>query len=285
MMAVGCLAAGFTSCDDDDDDDVPAVATIAGDFYGVNVETMDQMPKPGYDSTSVSRVIAQSNGKFTVVLPTSTDQSEGNMAMPAISIKDVEFKAEGNNQVAAIAETKVNVMAGKDAVVKNFKAIVNPSSKTLDLTCSIQYGKMPFFVNNAFRTLSQNDFLVGEFGGDNHSKVGDSEMPAAYQIAKIEAQNNGKYTLVLPEAPKAKASFRGMEMPTVRIENVEIKAEANVYTFAIEEAEVPATGMVIGIKNLQGKVFGNKLNLSFSMKPGKMPMFVDNTFEGGKLAK
>ena len=206
--------------------------------------------------------------------------------MPTMSIKDVEFVADGANAyTAVIAETEINVSAGKNAVIKNFKATVNTASKTLDLTCSVKYGKMPFFVNNSFKTLSQNDFLVGEFGGDNGMKVGTSDMGASYAITRIEAQENGKYTLVLPEAPKAKTVIRGMEMPTVRIQDVEIKAEANVYTFAIESASIPAGGMNIAIKNLKGEVFGNTLTLNFNMQPGKMPMSIDCSFVGGKLAK
>ena len=284
MMAVAFMATGFTSCDDDDD--AIAGANVSGDFYGVN--SLSVAGSTSYDSTCVAHVINQGNGKYSLVLPETTDKAapapKGMPDMPTFTIKDITLTETEKGVYTYNAEKiTIDVMAGKKAVISNLKFNLNHGAKTLELSYGLQFGKMPLTIQYTFKTLFKNDYLVGDFFGDNAMKVGGKDMSATNCTAVIEAQGNGKYALVLPEAAKVEKEGRAMDLPTIKIADLTVTEDANTYSFALENAVIDAGNMKITIKNLKGNVHGNKLNLTYDMQPGKMPMSISNNFVGAKI--
>ena len=98
---------------------------------------------------------------------------------------------------------------------------------------------------------------------------------------KMEAQSNGKVTIVLPKAGSGK-----MVLPSVTVKDIAITEtstdEYAVTMAATDSVVVEANGMSITTKALSGTVKNNKLTLKYSVKPGKMPMYIPFDFEGAK---
>ena len=281
MMAVGCLTVGMTSCDDDDNADVPPITDLTGVFYGVN--TTSVMGSQDADSTSVSRLINEGNGKFTVVLPESTEPASDPMAMPTIQLKGVQFVADGKDNYTAVIDSTVVQVNDKKATIKKFKGIVNPVSKKFTVSFSLQYGRMPLFIDNSFSTLTKEDFVCGKFVGVSSMKVhGQDAGSDSTSVATIAIQENGKFAVSLPAAAK---EGRGMDLPSITLSDIELAGDANVFTFANDSLGVQAGGMNIIIKDLKGTVKNNVMSLSYTFKPGAMPMYINTTYTGNKQNK
>ena len=295
LMAVAFLATGFTSCDDDDDAVPPAPAPDThtdGNFYGVaTIATPEFHGIPAStsnDSTFVTRIIKQSNGKYSLVLPESSEaeaEAPKGMSMPTITIKDLVFTETSKDVFSYNAETlTITVSANKKAVISKINVNVNTATKMATVSYGLQYGSMPMVIQYDFKTLLKNDFVAGTFMGINSTIMKGEATTDSMNVAIIELQKNGKYTLVLPEKSKSPLSFRGMEMPSnIRLTDLEIEGEGNKFTFTKDEVTVNTLEMPIALKNVKGNIKGNAFELTYELKPGKMPFYITFSYEGGKI--
>lgn len=253
-------------------------------YKGVNVTLVGgDTSEP---DSSIVKIFGQNNGKFTVRLPKATAKPKGRaMEMPIVDVKDVVFtEGEGKVYSASIDQTEVET---PKFVVKVAKFTISVKGDDMDMKFDMQPGAMPMWISNTFTTKAPEKpsvdvtKIAASYYGDNTMKVGGDVMPGKNQVATIIAQENGKITLVLPEANKEQKA-RGMDMPTVEVKDIEV-AEANgVYTFSLKESSIDTGKMVIKLKNLKGEVNGNILKLTFDMQPGAMPMWIANDFQGDK---
>ena len=267
--------------------ELPSFAdAVLGKYKGVN--TMKVGDQAMGADTSMVKVFGQNNGKFTFILPESTGEKEGRaMNMPTVEIRDVEF-TEAADKSYSFAIEKTEIKAG-DMLIKlqNVKASID-ANKDMVLTFSLQPGSMPAWIDNSFTTKPEAEKpavdvtkIAAAYYGDNTMKVGDQVMPGKNQVATIVAQEDGKITLILPEANEEQKA-RGMEMPSVEVKDIEV-AEANgVYTFSLDKISVNTGEMAVELADLKGEVEGNILKLNFRMKPGAMPMWIANEFMGDK---
>ena len=292
LMAVASLTTGFTSCDDDDDNaNVQAPGTqVGGDFYGVAaITTPDFQGIPGStsnDSTFVTRIIKQDNGKYSVVLPESSEAAAPKgMSMPTITVKDLDLTETSKGIFTYNADMlNIAVSANKKAVLSNFKVNISTVEKKANVSYGLQYGIMPMTIKYDFKTLLKNDFIVGSFMGVNTTTIKGESTPDSMNVASIELQKDGKYTLVLPEKDKSPKSFRGMTLPSnIRLTDLEISGEGNTFTFANAEVSVKTPQMPIVLKNVKGSIKGNDIKLSYDLKPGGMPIFITFTYDGAKF--
>ena len=120
--------------------------------------------------------------------------------------------------------------------------------------------------------------IVGDYMGLSKMAVGSQDMPGTPSVVKVSLQNNGKFTVVLPEA--AKETKGGMNMPTVELKDVEFTFNADkTFTFEMAEKEVETPGMTIKLKDLKMVIDANKdMNFTYQLQPGKMPAWINVTF-------
>ena len=288
MLAIAFLATGLVSCSDDDDDDAPKIdtAAIVGDYMGISKMGVGSEDMPG--TPSVVKISLQNNGKFTVVLPEDAgNTTKGGMNMPTVELKDVEFKFNADKTFSfEMASTEVETPA-MTIKLKDVKMTID-ANKDMDFSYQLQPGKMPAWINVTFTTkydpaAEALKAIAGEYEGTNTLVVGDSNMPSEGNIAKIIAQDNNKITVILPQDPKSDG--QGMAMPKIELKDLDITVAADgTITFGMDKFDVvdPDKQMHVTGSDVKGEVKGNVLKLSFSFKPGKMPMTINGSFEGTK---
>ena len=128
---------------------------------------------------------------------------------------------------------------------------------------------------------ASSELVQGNYVGTNVLKVGGQEMPSENNVAKIIPQSGDMVTVALPQAPAETKA--GMEMPAIAIKDVKlVEVGQGTYTFSVDTIDVVTGEMHIVGKGMSGEVKGNKLTLKYNFKPGKMPMYIDGSFEGVK---
>ena len=249
---------------------------------------MHLMNVGGKDSepvASTSTIFGQNNGKFTFRLPMADVKAEG-MTMPLIDIKDVEF-TEGKDKTYSFSLDKLDYNTGSYvAKLSNLKVTLKGGD--MDLQFTMVPGGMPMPIVSKFSTKPVEKpsvdvtAIAATYYGDNMMKVGETVMPAKNQIATIEAQENGKISLILPENNKDQQGKAGMGMPSIKLEDLEVTLTGDTYTFVISEKKFTVQGMDFELKDLKAEVKGNILKLDYKLMPVKMQMFIENSFVGDK---
>ena len=128
--------------------------------------------------------------------------------------------------------------------------------------------------------------IVGDYYGELKTTVAGTEMSEPVCVARILAQDNGKFSIAIPEKTDGKAA-RGMELPSMVIKDIEmVKESETVCSFNIDDLTVDVGGTAYVFKGLSGVVnlATETFDFTFSVKPGKMPMFVNGLFSGKKGA-
>ena len=297
MVALGCLATGFTACSDDDDDDITnggeviVTPQVAGKYFGMGTETV--MGETGVDSTYYTNIVAQGQGKYTITLPESTVKDPNSMmTMPTMELKDLVFTpAENNTFVIDVPTTVLNLENGKTATITNLHIAFDATVKAISFDYKLQYGNMPFPITYTFNSLEAKDFICGEFLGVNAYTVMGSTSADSASVISILPQENGKYTVVFPATGNEKeAKSRGMEMPAFSLKDVEMVAEDTKFSFELEAASVQTpredgTMMTVALSNIKGSIFNSNLVLTYGMQPGNMPFALAFTYNGYKQIK
>lgn len=287
MMVVALLSVGFVSCSDDDEngDFNPGTIDLSGEYLGARAVLMKGVQN--FDTTHVAKVELQANGKYSLTLPKSVRKDKApaakKMTMPLVVLKDLTFVEENGfhtlilgNQMLTFPEMQIEL--------KSLEAKIDAKKKTLDIHYVMQPVGMPFALDYTFKTVTATEFISGSFEGVASLEVKGKPQGDPKTVAKIFVQSEGKIAIALPVSIKEETpTARGMEMPAAVVTDLEVKKDANgAYTFGFANKEVAAGKMNIVINNFEGKVVDNVLTLSYSFKPGAMPLFIDTKFNGEK---
>lgn len=292
MLFIAFLSTGLVACsDDDDDDDAPKIETdaLVGDYIGVTKVVL----KNGY-SPKIGQVAklmkSQEAGEYTLVLPqdiksTKAGEFETRFGeMPVLTLDDIEFTKNADGSYV-YTDDEEEVEGETPVTVKNLQVVVN--GKNMKIDWKAQPKGMPIAITYSFEgeingeyieLPSYADAVLGNYNGVSTMGVGSEGMPGDSAIVKVFGQNNGKFTVVLPESkPTTKA---GMEMPTVELRDVVFTANADkTYSFEIANTEVQTATMNIKLQNVKMSIDANKdMVFSYKLQPGKMPAWIDVTF-------
>ena len=126
--------------------------------------------------------------------------------------------------------------------------------------------------------------IAGDYYGDLKTVVAGSEMVEPSCVARILAQDNGKFSIAIPEKADGKA-IRGMELPSMTLQDIEmVQKDEKVYTFEQKDFSVEVGGTVYAFSELSGSVdlATETFDFAFTVKPGRMPMNVNGSFTGKK---
>ena len=126
--------------------------------------------------------------------------------------------------------------------------------------------------------------IAGDYYGDLKTIVAGSEMVQPGCVAHILAQENGKFSIAIPEKAEGKAT-KGMELPSMTLQDIEMVLQTDkVYAFSQKDFSVEVDGTVYSFNELSGTVdlATETFDFSFSVKPGRMPMYVNGSFTGKK---
>lgn len=131
------------------------------------------------------------------------------------------------------------------------------------------------------KTTSPSELAAGEYTGTNMMQTGGEATPEEGYTTQIIAQGNGLVSVMLPA--KKDAQRGGMNLPPVLVKDVKLTSNGNnSYTLSADTIDVVTGQMHIVGKGLNGAIKGNELNLKYNIKPGKMPIYIDGTFQGKK---
>ncbi len=288
FLAMALVALCTVSCSDDDevlDEFVKPTeniaAQVAGSYEGGNIMIVGGQPT-GVVKGSVE-ITAQENGKVTVVLP---EAGMGKMKLAAITLEDVEVKSVADKEFSLEhAAFEFTVDGTKYVNAKGLKGSVKDGKLTL--AYDIKPGGMPFPILFNF-TTDQNEILVGQvarsYKGATEMFMGGESSGSFDAEVKIEAQEDGKFTIMLPEA----AVMNGkMTLPAVSVKDAEIKAVANAEgEFTVEVAaftvELEDGKKCVNKKGLKGAIKNGALTLEYDLQVGKMPFAIDFKFASKK---
>ena len=121
------------------------------------------------------------------------------------------------------------------------------------------------------------DLVKGDYKGTTDMSVMNSNS-SFESVATIAAQDDDHVILVLPAAlGEAKA----MEMPAIKVENVNIaKTGENSYSLEIDAIDVVVNDVNYVSDGLKGSIKNDSLFLNYAVKPGAMPMPIHFSFKG-----
>ena len=280
FLALALVALCTVSCSDDDDEVLDEIvkpaeniaAQIAGSYEGGNLMTVGGQPAGVVKGTV--KITAQEDGKATVELPGST---MGKMVLSAITLTDVEVKSVSDKEFTLEHAEFAMSVDGKEYVnTKGLKGSVKDGK--LSLAYDIKPGAMPFPIEFNF-TMDATEIMLaqvaGSYKGGNIMKVGGSAIDVIMGAVKISAQENGKVTVVLPEAGMGK-----MKLAAITLEDVEVKSVSDK-EFTLEHGtfEVTIDGTkYVNTKGLKGSLKDGKLSLTYDIKPGAMPFPIEFNF-------
>ena len=145
---------------------------------------------------------------------------------------------------------------------KTVKTVMLAAVATLTLgfaACSKDYAKDIAATYEGTLVMSVGDNAIGD--------------PADAKVI-VAAESENTVSLTLPQVGDG-----GMGMPSMTVEGVSVSKNKKVYSLSKNEISASVAGMEI-TGTLGGTVENDKLNLSYTLKPGSMPMSIDFTFTG-----
>lgn len=274
------------SCSDDDDlneIETPAenaAAKVVGSYEGGNIMLV------GGKSSGVIigtvKIEAQKDGKATVVLPGASVMG-GAMQLQPITLNDVkvtsvsasEYNLEYEAFSVVIGNTKYTNTKGLKGSVKDGK---------LTLAYDLKPGNMPFPIEFNF-TMDEKTILnaqvAGAFKGATEMFMGGESSGSFEATVKIETQENGKFTVILPEAPVMGGK---MKLPMVTVKDVEATAVKDDVTLKVAAfvVETEDGKKCINKKGMTGSIKNGALTLEYDLQVGNMPFPIDFKFTTAK---
>lgn len=124
--------------------------------------------------------------------------------------------------------------------------------------------------------------VTGTWVGTLAAKVGnvDCEMPGMYEVSILkEPSENDEVQVVIPETSfKYPGSERVSTIPSFTIPEVDVKKSGVGYIISEDDYTVTLNGVKY-TGRIQGKI-GASAEITFTVKPGAMPMDINYTFKG-----
>ena len=125
--------------------------------------------------------------------------------------------------------------------------------------------------------------VLGMWAGSLAAKVMniDCEMPGIYEISiQKESEDKSKVKLVIPETSfKYPGSDRVSTIPSFTIAGVDVKESPDGYVISKDNYSEKANGVEYS-GSIEGKITGVGAEISYTVKPGAMPMDISYTFKG-----
>ena len=151
MMAAVAVVLGMSSCGSDDDNGAEApvaVATQVEGSYSGN-EVIKVMGDESSNETKTYEFVKASDTALDLTVPAS---GEGMMMIPALPVKNIPLTKSGDIITGKLDtyESKVTTAQGaeKNYTISNLIVIFN--DKTVAVTFSLKYGKMPMSMETTF---------------------------------------------------------------------------------------------------------------------------------------
>lgn len=143
-LVVMAFVMSLSSCSKDDDDDkkVEALATqVAGSYSGNEIFVVD-----GEESSNETKTYEFAKASDVSVDMTIPEVGMGMMTIPSFQVKGVALSKDGNTIKGKLAsfEGTVKGADGSDKAYAVTDVTVLFSDKTVVVTYSLKYGKMPF---------------------------------------------------------------------------------------------------------------------------------------------
>ena len=127
--------------------------------------------------------------------------------------------------------------------------------------------------------------IAGTYAGENSISVGGMPMDPYKASMKVEAQPNGKVTLVLPGTVFQMGPNREMKLSDVTLKDVEVVPATGTNGFVLTHAaftqEIDGMTYTNNI-GVNGTIKDNKLVVDYDIQPGAMPMAIVCKFTGAK---
>lgn len=148
----------------------------------------------------------------------------------------------------------------------------------------------------AFVSCDKDDDKAEPKPGDISNIIGTYSGSLAYSVLGFEpgmidgdfdlkimndASDRDDVVVVLPECsftpPIPQAS--SFTIPAITVDGVDVIEKGNVYTISDDDFQVTINGVEY-TGNLTGTVAGKNIQVEYMVRPGKMPMDINFTFEG-----
>lgn len=138
MVAMLTFCVVFTSCSSDDDDTVAAAKEIVGSYTG-NLAMTGMGETSSHDNITM-KIEAVDDATVKVTLPAC---GEGMMSLPALEVPAV--KVSGSNGAYAFSQENYAGTVTVNGAEKKYTVTLQGTlkDKTLTVSYSVQYGKMP----------------------------------------------------------------------------------------------------------------------------------------------
>lgn len=149
MVAIAAFVFGVSSCGSDDDEPVVAVAEqVAGSYTGNEVVMV-----MGEESSNETKTYLFAKASETSVDMTIPEMGMGgHMSIPALSVKNIPLKKNGNAIGGSLASYTGSV-TNADGSEKAFTItdlVILVDDKNMAVTYSLKYGNMPMSMETTF---------------------------------------------------------------------------------------------------------------------------------------
>ncbi len=129
------------------------------------------------------------------------------------------------------------------------------------------------------------DAVIGTYSGTLNYSVMNYEpgnIEGTYEVKFIKDSNDAdEVSVVLPECsftpPIPQAS--SFTIPSITVNDVDVKGNGNVYIISEDEFKVVLDGTTY-TGNISGTITGKDVQIKYMLRPGRMPMDINFTFEG-----
>lgn len=124
-------------------------------------------------------------------------------------------------------------------------------------------------------TASTGYYVAGTYKGSLSMTVSGNDYGSTDTSITLKGESGNKVSIALPAVGSGK-----MSIPSVTLTDIPLTT-SDYQSFSIPSTEVAFTDSESGTRyagTLEGRVSGEELHLSYSLKPGAMPMSIDFTF-------
>lgn len=263
----------MVSCSSDNDNPSTTLAeSIQGTYKGYTVAEFKyaEIPMITPDESVVLTVDADGTSSISFA---SSKWGTFSMVDVQVSVKEdiYSIKGQGKTVMGMSEESKKEYECELEGTMSKDKKTVN----FVFTVPSVMGGlKVTFNLGDA----PAGDVIAGTYKGELTLSVGEISLdPVKDSQVKINSQANGKAELTL-------AGFSGMgtmKMEDITITDVEVKSSEN-NSYTLSGAINAKSGTINVIGKLEGSIIKDEANITFTMKPGAMPMDITAVFKGKK---
>ena len=130
--------------------------------------------------------------------------------------------------------------------------------------------------SNNGNTIAVSKMVAGEYVGTVTMNVGNTSFDPAEASVKLTADGDATVSIVLPEAGTGK-----MVIPSITINAVAVSTIDGM-TYKLAETPYTQEGSMSITGNVSGVVKNGNAQITYSAKPGAMPMNINFEFTGSK---